>query len=570
MTSRHAPRAQGDVACDVLVIGSGAGGLAAAVTARHHGRDVILAEKAPVFGGATARSGGWIWMPGHPFQAAIGVTDSRDEAERYLLHEAGEHYDAERIAAFLTHGPRMVEFFTRETAVRFTPSATYPDYHPDAPGGKTAGRALVAETFDGRELGPLLAKLRPPLPELLLLGIAIGSGDELRHFQRATRSLASFAYTARRLAGHAGELLMHGRGVRLTSGNALVARLLKSAVDGGVQLWESAPVRELIVAQGAVQGAIVERAGQAVRVAARRGVVLACGGFPHDVDRRNRLFPHREHWSPAPESNTGDGLRLAERAGADIDASQSNAAAWVPVSRVTRANGAIGLFPHVVDRGKPGVIAVTRRGRRFVNEGNSYHDFVQAMHATSEGDAEVSAYLVADHRAIRAYGLGSVKPRPFPLAPHLASGYLLRGDTLAALAEAAAIDAAALQATVAEYNRHAARGEDPAFGKGSNAYNRFYGDAGHQPNPCLAPLATPPFYAVKVGVGEIGTYAGIRTDRYARALDARRAPIPGLYAVGNDMASIMGGAYPGPGITLGPAMTFGWIAGRHLAGVADE
>jgi succinate dehydrogenase/fumarate reductase flavoprotein subunit len=562
--SRRAPR---DVVCDVLVIGSGAGGLSAAVTARHHGLDVILAEKAPVFGGVTARSGGWIWMPCHPFQQAIGITDSRDEAERYLLHEAGEHYDAERIDAFLTHGPRMVEFFTRETAVRFTPSATYPDYHPDAPGSKTAGRALVAEPFDGRKLGALLAKLRPPLPELLLMGMAIGSGDELRHFQRATRSLGSFAYVARRLAGHAGELLMHGRGVRLTNGNALVGRLLKSAVDAGVKLWSAAPARELVVEQGAVRGAIVERDGQALRVEARRGVVLACGGFPRDVERRTRLYPHHEHWSLAPESCIGDGLRVAEAVGASIDESLPNAAAWVPVSLVSRENGETGLFPHIVDRGKPGVIAVTRHGRRFVNEGNSYHDFVQAMQAVCKGDEPVSAYLVADHRAIRAYGLGCAKPRPFPLAPHLASGYLLRGDTLTALAAEAGVDAAAFETTVAEFNRHAAHGEDPEFGKGSNAYNRFYGDADHKPNPCLAPLTTPPFYAVKVVVGEIGTYDGIRTDRHARALDARRAPISGLYVAGNDMASIMGGAYPGPGITLGPAMTFGWIAGRHLAGV---
>jgi succinate dehydrogenase/fumarate reductase flavoprotein subunit len=191
------------------------------------------------------------------------------------------------------------------------------------------------------------------------------------------------------------------------------------------------------------------------------------------------------------------------------------------------------------------------------------------MQAASAGDEHVSAYLVADHRAIRAYGLGCVKPRPFSLAPHLASGYLLRGETLAALAAAAGIDSAAFESTVAEFNRHAARGEDPEFGKGSNAYNRFYGDADHKPNPCLAPLTAPPFYAVKVVVGEIGTYDGIRTDRHARALDSRREPIAGLYVAGNDMASIMGGAYPGPGITLGPAMTFGWIAGRHLAGVQD-
>jgi len=551
------------------VVGSGAGGLATAVTARHHGLDVIVAEKAPVFGGTTAVSGGWIWVPCHPFQKGLGIADSREEAENYLLHEAGEHFDAERVDAYLANAPRMLEFFARDTAVQFAPSAVYPDYHPDAPGAKAAGRALVAVAFDGRELGPLLAKLRLPLQELLLLGMAIGSGDELKHFQRAMRSLESLAYTARRLAGHAGEVLMYGRGVWLTNGNALVGRLLKSAADAGVQLWTSAPARELIVENGAVRGAMLERDGELQRVTARRGVVLACGGFPRDVERRKRLYPHAEHWSLAPESNSGDGLHLAERAGADIDESLPNPAAWVPVSLVPREGGGSGLFPHIVDRGKPGVIAVTRDGRRFVNEGNSYHDFVQAMLAACAGRKEVCAYLITDHRALRAYGLGAVRPRPFPLVQHLASGYLLRGRTLRALADAAGIDATQLEATVAEFNRHAGRGEDPVFGKGSTAYNRFYGDADHKPNPCVAPLVAPPYYAVKLVVGEIGTYDGIRTDRYARALDARREPIPGLYAVGNDMASIMGGAYPGPGITLGPALAFGWIAARHMAGVSD-
>ncbi|MCL4800628.1 MAG: FAD-dependent oxidoreductase [Burkholderiales bacterium] len=562
--------AEGEVVCDVLVIGSGAGGLAAAVTARHHGLDVIVAEKAPVFGGTTARSGGWVWIPCHPLQASIGVVDSRAEAEDYLLHEAGAHFDAERVGAFLAAGPRMVEFFTRETAVRFVPSATFSDYHPDAPGGKPGGRAMVAEAFDGRALGRLLARLRPPLPELTMLGMMIGSGQELAHFMRATKSLGSALYTARLLGGLAVDLLLHGRSVRLTNGNALAGRLLKSAADLGVDLWESATARELVVEDGAVRGAVVERARRAARVGARRGVVLACGGFPHDVARRKRLFPHAGHLSPAPESNTGDGLRMAEAVGARIDEALPEAAAWVPVSRVPRSDGTVGLFPHFVDRAKPGVIAVTRRGARFVNEADSYHDFVRALRRACEGEPEIAAWLVTDHRAVRAYGLGFAKPFPLPLGPHVRSGYVARGRTLAELAARAGIDGAALAATVAEYNHHAERGEDPHFGKGGTAYNRFYGDVDIKPNPCLAPIVRPPFYAVKVTIGDLGTYAGLATDRHARVLNARGTPIPGLYAAGNDMASIMGGAYPGPGITLGPAMTFGWIAGRHLAGVAAE
>jgi succinate dehydrogenase/fumarate reductase flavoprotein subunit len=303
-------------------------------------------------------------------------------------------------------------------------------------------------------------------------------------------------------------------------------------------------------------------------VRARRGVVLAAGGFPHDLARRRALFRHApsgaEHWSPAPPGNTGDGLRLGEAVGAAVEDRYPNAAAWVPVSLVPLPDGTFGTFPHFVDRSKPGVIAVTRNGKRFVNEADSYHDFVQAMVRATEGE-EHAAWFICDHTAQRRYGLGYAKPFPLPLQPYLGSGYLKRGRTLEALAAQAGIDAAGLARTVAEYNGPAASGEDPAFGRGSTAYNRSLGDPAVQPNPCVAPLAKAPFYAVKVVPGDLGTFAGLRGDRHARVLDAEGRPIPGLYAAGNDLASIMGGNYPGGGITLGPAMTFGYIAAQHMA-----
>jgi succinate dehydrogenase/fumarate reductase flavoprotein subunit len=557
------------IECDVLVAGSGAGGLAAAVTARRHGLEVIVAEKEPLFGGTTARSGGWLWIPNHPMQAAIGVKDSLEEASTYLLHETGEKYDPERVNAFLTAGPRMVDWFQRETALRFDPSATFSDYHPDAPGGKAGGRSIVASAYDGRELGTMLAKLRPPLPELTVFGVMIGSGAELVHFMRWSKSLASAAFVARRLAGHACARIFYGRGVRLTNGNALAGRLLKSAMDSGVVLWNSSSLVEVVRTNSGVEGAVVEREGKSMHIKTRKGVVLACGGFPHDQERRKKLFPHEVHHSPAPEGNVGDGLRLAHRAGGRVDESLPNAAAWVPVSRVPRADGTFGLFPHFIDRAKPGVIAVTRKGRRFVNEGNSYHDFVQALMKEVPTDREISAWLITDHRAIRAYGLGFVKPWPLPLGAHLKSGYLTRAESLDALAEKIGVVKENFLKAVSRYNEAALSGSDPDFGKGSSAYNRFYGDAGIQPNPCVAPIVAPPFYAVKVVIGDLGTYAGIATNGNAQVLDENKRPIPGLYAAGNDALSIMGGNYPGPGITLGPAMTFGWIAGRHLAQASD-
>ena len=546
----------------MLVAGSGAGGLAAAITARRHGLEVIVAEKEPLFGGTTARSGGWLWIPNHPMQAQIGIKDSMEEASTYLLHEAGEKYDPERVNAFLTAGPRMVDWFQRETALQFDASATFSDYHPDAPGGKPGGRSIVARAYDGRELGPLLAQLRPPLPELTVFGVMIGSGVELTHFMRWSKSLASAAFVARRLLGHGCARLFHGRGVRLTNGNALAGRLLKSATDCGVTLWNCTSVESLFKESGVVKGANVTKDGKNIQVRTRKGVVLACGGFPLDAARKARLFSHAAHFSPAPPGNTGDGLRLAEAAGGKLDESLPNAAAWVPVSQVPRDDGSVGLFPHFIDRAKPGVIAVTPKGKRFVNEGNSYHDFVQGLFAQKE----TSAWLITDHRAIRAYGLGFVKPWPLPLGSHLASGYLISGKDFNDLAAKIEVENSEFERTLNNYNKHAKSGSDPDFGKGSTAYNRFYGDPEIQPNPCVAPIVSPPFYAVKVVVGDLGTYAGIMTNGNAQVLDGNKRPIPGLYAAGNDALSIMGGNYPGPGITLGPAMTFGWIVGRHLAG----
>jgi succinate dehydrogenase/fumarate reductase flavoprotein subunit len=500
----------------------------------------------------------------------MGHCRSPDQARTYLRHEAGNSFDAARVDAFLTKGPEAVDFFTSKTALRFDMPLTFPDYHAEAPGGAQGGRSMVTRPFDGHELGPKLKDIGSPLPELTVFGMMLGSGKEIIHFMRATKSLVSAFYVARRLSRHALDVMRYGRGMTLTNGNALAGRLAKSAFDLNIPLWLSSPVRELIVEDGAVRGAIVERDGKPVRVTAKRGVVLACGGFPHDVERRKAMFPHAptgaEHFSPGPTGNTGDGLRLAEAAGGRVEDSLPNAAAWVPVSVTTRKDGSKGVMPHFIDRAKPGVIAVTRDGTRFANEGNSYHDFVQEMMKAAKPGEEITAFLLCDHRALRKYGLGCVPPFPMPLGHHLSTGYLKRGETLAELAANAGIDAKGLEATVAAFNETAASGQDPTFGKGSRAYNRYQGDALHGPNPCIAPIKDGPFYAIKMVIGDLGTYAGIRTDENARALDGNGQPIAGLYAAGNDMASIMGGNYPGAGITLGPALTFGYIAGRHIAG----
>jgi succinate dehydrogenase/fumarate reductase flavoprotein subunit len=445
----------------------------------------------------------------------------------------------------------------------------FPDYHAEAPGGQQGGRSMVARPFDGRQLGQRIKQLAPPLPELTVFGMMLGSGKEIWHFMRVFRSFESFRYVTKRLSRHFLDVLRHGRGMTLTNGNALAGRLHKAAMDLNIPLWLSTKARELIIEDGAVRGVVVERDGKLLNVRARKGVVLACGGFPHDIDRRRQLFPHaptgKEHYSPSPTANTGDGLRLGESAGGWVDGTIPNAAAWVPASVTTRPDGTKGVMPHFIDRAKPGVIAVTQQGRRFTNEANSYHDFIQDMVAACKGQKEVSSWLICDHPTLRTYGLGCVPPFPMPIGRFLRTGYLKRGKTVEELASKINVSPASLRATIDKFNKHAVRGEDPEFGKGSKAYNRYQGDALHQPNPCVGPLENGPFYAIKLVVGDIGTFAGLVTDRNSRVLNGERKPIEGLYAVGNDISSIMGGNYPGAGITLGPALTFGYVTGMYLA-----
>jgi len=557
---------------DVLVVGTGASGMAAAVTAAHHGLEVLVAEKEARYGGTTARSGGWLWIPGTRLAAEQGIQEPPGAAKAYLKHEATTHFDEKRVDAFLESGPKAIDFFTRNTCVQFDMPAVFPDYHAEAVGGQQGGRSMVTRPFDGRELGDRLKQLAPPLPELTVFGMMLGSGPEIRHFMRAFKSLTSFIYVTKRLSRHFLDVIQHGRCMALTNGNALAGRLAKAAMDRNIPVWLSSPVKKLVTEHDGVAGALVEHDGKTVFVRARRGVVLACGGFPHDIERRKQLFAHapsgKEHYSPSPEANTGDGLRMAEDVGGHVDGTIPHAAAWVPASVTTRRDGSTGVMPHFIDRAKPGVIAVTPKGRRFTNEGDSYHDFVQAMVNVCKGEPEIFAWLLCDHKALRNYGLGCVAPAPLPIGRHLRSGYLKRGASIAELARQIGISPATLEATIAEFNATARFGKDPAFGKGTKAYNRYQGDVLVQPNPCVAPLDHAPYYAIRLVIGDIGTFAGLVINENTQVLNTEGKPIKGLFAAGNDAASVMGGNYPGAGITLGPALTFGYVAAMQLAKTA--
>jgi succinate dehydrogenase/fumarate reductase flavoprotein subunit len=552
--------------CDVLVIGSGAAALTAAVTARLAGLDVLVCEKAATIGGASARSGGWLWIPGNRHMAGMDGAADRAAAKIYIRGHAGEHFDARRVVAFLEKGPEMVDFLEANTHVRFAPLVGFPDYHPGREGASQGGRSIIAEAFDAHILGEDRARLTPPLAVATWAGMMV-SVPELDKFQRAGRSLSAAAYVGRRLLRQLWDRLRHGVTMRLANGNALVGRLVATARDLGLPIWTSAAAVELLLEGSKAAGAVVEKDGRRITIRAARGVVVGTGGFAHDRGRRETLLPwargRDEPFAVLPSTQTGDGQRLAESAGAVFSTAVQCPIALGPVTPFDRPVGGLRGFPHLGGRAKPGVIAVTGDGSRFANEADSYHDFGLGLLAAA-GAGEPTAWLITDGRAMVRYGFGYAKPFPLPLRPYLRSGYLKRGGSVAELAAAIGVDSAALQQTFDRYNDGARRGEDPDFGRGSNRYNAVQGDREVTPNPCVAPMV-PPFYAVKVTAGALGTFAGISTDEHARALRADGSVVEGLYVVGNDMLSVLGGDYVGGGSTLGPGMTFGYVAGRHLA-----
>ena len=563
------------VDCDLLVVGGGAAGLSAAVTAAYHGLKVIVAEKADTLGGATAWSGGWMWAPLNPLSQADGIVEDIDQPRTYLKHALGENYDEPRVEALLQNARHMVAFFENKTSLQFVSGSWIADIQGELPGAGTGGRSVGPKPFNARRLRKDLRKLvRPQLYETSFLGMGIMAGPDLQAFLHTTTSVKSFFHAAWRVAFHVLDLITYRRGMQLVNGPALIARLVKSADEVGVQMWPSSPVTSLTKQDGRVTGAVIRRAhGGDVTVRAARGVLLSAGGFPNDVQRRAELFPRtptgNEHWTLAPKETTGDGVNLGESAGGVLDTDLASPAAWCPVSLVPYRNGRVGVYPHIVDRGKPGLIAVLSTGKRFVNEADGYYQFTQGMLNAAPADEPVQAWLICDHKFERHYPFGMAKPFPVPVFPYLRSGYLTKGKTLRELAGKCGINPAQLEETVAEFNKGAAVGEDPEFHRGESAFNKGSGDRDHGPNPSLAPVEKGPFYAIKVLPGSFGTFAGLKADAQSRVLNAQGEPIPGLWVAGSDQANVMGGHYPSGGINIGPAMTFGYIAGRQAARVTE-
>jgi hypothetical protein len=559
-----------DDSYDVIVAGTGAGGMSAALTAAIEGLSVLLVEKHDQVGGSTAISGGAVWIPMNAQTEAAGHPDDEDKVWRYMQATVANAAPVEMQKAFLRNGPLALEFLSKHTDVQLVARTYSPDYYPDRDGANLGGRSLDPLPFDGRKLGAHFAELRDPLPEFTVLGGMMVNMTDARNLLAATRSFVAWKASMKLVLRYwADRLRGYHRGTRLLLGNALAARLFKSVLDRRIPYWLSSPAEKLLRdANGRVVGLQVRREGRLVSLRARRGVVMATGGFPWDAQLRAELYPEPTGpWSMSPEQNSGDGIRMAREAGGVLGPVGSSPAFWTPISILKRPDGSELRYPHLVwDRAKPGLMAVNASGRRFVNESTSYHEFVRGMYRSHLDVPTLPAFLICDNDFIERWGLGLALPGGRPREHLVRAGYLYRAGTLEALAAQMGTDTAGLNASADQFNRAAESGRDEAFGKGSTSYNQYLGEPGYSPNPCLGPLARGPFWGVKVYAGDIGTAYGVQCNEQAQALDANGRVIAGLYAAGNDMHSVMGGEYPAPGITLGPALTFGWVAAQHILG----
>jgi succinate dehydrogenase/fumarate reductase flavoprotein subunit len=549
---------------DVLVFGAGTGGMTAALVAALEGLEVLLCEKTDQVGGTTSTSAGTIWVPGSRQAARDGVPDSIDDARRFLEAEIGPRALIQR-EAFLAAGPDTLDYLEARSEVKFTAPPRHPDYHSNQPGRALAGRALVPLPFDGRLLGKEFDRVRPPMASFMVLGGMMVGKNDIPILLKPFASLASFTQAAKLLLRYATDRLRFRRGTRLVMGNALVGRLFYGLQQHDVPIAYEARLVALVREQDRVAGAVVDIGTRRQTIAARRAVVLATGGFAPNDALRGEFMPD----VPVKHSNafagaSGDGFTAARAVGAAVDARHVSPAFYFPSS----VNGDA-LFPHILlDRAKPGLIAVNQDGRRFVNEADSYHDFAEAMMRTSVVSPAIPAWLICDRSFIRDYGIGLVHPGAGSrqIARYVADGYLKRAGTLMELAAQIGVNGKNLLQTVQQHNRYAETGVDEAFGKGGTEYNQFNGDPDNTPNPCLRPIREAPYFAVAVYPATMGTCVGISTDGDARVLDESGAAIEGLYAVGNDMASLFRGVYVGPGITLGPALVFAYRAVMRIAG----
>ncbi|OXM60723.1 3-oxosteroid 1-dehydrogenase [Amycolatopsis vastitatis] len=538
---------------DVVVVGSGAAGMTAALAAAHHGLSVVVLEKAACFGGSTARSGGGVWLPGNHALRAAGIDEPPERAREYLASIVGDVVPAVRRDTFLAHGPEVLRFVCDHTPLKFRWVRDYSDYHPEAPGGRPGGRSVEPMAFDGKLLGAELAHLEPPY-SAPPMGVPITQADYrwlsllARHPRGAVRMLS---LGVQWLVGRV-------RGQRLLSmGQALAGGLRVGLARAGVEVRLNTPLTDLRVDGDRVTGVVTS---QGV-IEARRGVILGSGGFERNLEMREKYqrAPIGVDWTVGAEANTGDGITAGLKLGAALDLMDD--AWWGPSLPLTG-----GPWFALAERSRPRCIMVDAQGKRFVNESAPYVEAVHAMYGEGDGPGEhIPTWLVFDQRYKDRYMFTGIGPRqPLP-GRWFKAGIAAKSSSLAGLAAKIDVPASALETTVERFNGFARRGVDEDFHRGVSKYDHYYGDPRNKPNPSLGPLDKAPFYAVKIVPGDLGTKGGLRTDEHARVLREDGSVVPGLYAAGNASAAVMGRTYAGPGATIGPAMVFGYLAATRLA-----
>ncbi|MEU7717346.1 3-oxosteroid 1-dehydrogenase [Streptomyces tibetensis] len=540
---------------DVVVIGSGAAGMTAALTAARQGLSCVVVEKAPTFGGSAARSGAGIWIPNNSVILAAGVPDTPAKAASYLAAVVGPEVPADRQRAFLTAGPAMISFVMDNSPLRFRWMEGYSDYYPELPGGLPNGRSIEPDQLDGNLLGTELAHLNPPYMDVPA-GMVVFSAD-YKWVALAAVNARGAAVAAQCLARGAKAATLGQK--PLTMGQALAAGLRAGLRSAGVPVWLNTPLTDLHVENGTVTGAVVTRDGAPGLLRARRGVIVGSGGFEHNAAMRQRFQrqPIGTEWTVGAKENTGDGIRAGERLGAALDLMDD--AWWGPAIPIPGQP-----YFCLAERTLPGGLLVNGAGRRFVNEAAPYSDVVHTMY---DEHGAIPSWLITDQNYRNRYLFKDVLPTlPFPDAWY-DSGAAHKEWTLDALAASMGVPAAALRTSVNRFNAQALQGEDPDFHRGDSAYDHYYTDPSVVPNSCLAPLWLPPYHAFRIVPGDLGTKGGLRTDARARVLREDGSVIRGLYAAGNASAAVMGHSYAGAGSTIGPAMTFGYIAARDAAGV---
>jgi 3-oxosteroid 1-dehydrogenase len=553
---------------DWLIAGSGAAGMTGAVVAHQLGGSVLLVEKEPLYGGTTAKSGGVAWIPGNHQQAQAGVSDSVEEGYAYIKGLIGDSVSDARIRAYAEQAPQMLRFMMDHSHVEFTPLPAYMDYYEHIEGYKTGGRSMDPGDFNLRKLGPEGAHIRVGHYDGLMLPFNV-TVPESRKLQEM--NLGSYLLGAKLLLRFWLDIparLRKQRDNRLATGPALVARLRRSLMDRDIPLWRNAPMRELVVENGRVCGALVDYEGKSLRVGARRGVLLATGGFAQNADMRRQYqqAPTGCDWSATAPGATGDGIVMGQHIGADL--AFMDCAWWSPTYTIPDGR----VIALIAGKSNPGSIMVNRQGKRFTNEAKPYEDLIKEQYASeARGENAIPCYLLFDATFRSKYALGHIKPGKVAddgkiPAGYFDSGLLTKASTLEELANKLGIDSTTLLDTVENFNRNAREGVDPEFQRGASKHDRYYADKTVGPNPSLGPLEKSPYYALRCDAGDLDTKGGLQCDEYARVLDTRGQVIPGLYAAGNTSAAVMGNTYPGAGATIGSAMTFAYIAAQYAFG----